>query len=144
MSEGKVFRATKEVAAALDQKEIKYNILTLKESSAVQVKYSGDNFSTLEILFISSDDDSDVKVRVFGFVSGVPKDKRGAVLETINAMNDKFRYVKFTLDSDDDLNISYDVPVSEKEVGSIACEMVARFVNIADEAYPEFMKAIWS
>lgn len=143
MSDGKVFRATREIAEALEKEEIKYSILTGNDSSTVKVSYSGDNFSSLEILFISKDDDSDVAVRAWGFVSGIPDAKRGEILEAMNELNNK-RYVKYVLDSDGDLNLSYDIPISIEEVGATACEMVARFVNSADEAYPKFMKIIWS
>jgi len=144
MSDGKVFKATREIAAKLDSEEIKYSILTGNDSSTVQVKYSGDNFSTLEILFISRDDDNDVAVRAWGFVSGISKEKRDKMIGVANAMNDRFRYVKFVLDNDDDLNITYDIPMSTTNVGEVAREIISRFVNIADEAYPEFMKALWA
>ena len=144
MSDGKVFKATREIAAKLDSEEIKYSILTGNDSSTVQVKYSGDNFSTLEILFISRDDDNDVAVRAWGFVSGIAKEKRDKMIGVVNAMNDRFRYVKFVLDDDDDLNLTYDIPMTVTNVGEVAREIISRFVNIADEAYPEFMKALWA
>lgn len=144
MSDGTVFKATRAIAAAFDKEGIKYNVSTGNGSSTVQVKYSGDNFNSLEILFISKDDDNDVAVRSWAFVSGVSQEKRGKILETVNAMNDKFRYVKFTLDKDQDVNIEYDIPISTTEVGALASEICHRMVSIADDAYPEFMKAMWA
>ena len=143
MSDGKVFKATREIAAKLDSEEIKYSILTGNDSSTVQVKYSGDNFSTLEILFISRDDDNDVSVRVI-HICKVPDNKLAPMILAVNECNNKFRYVKFVMDKDRDINLEYDMPLKNNDVGEIAVELLIRIMKIMDEAYPIFMKAMYA
>ena len=143
MSEGTLFRASREIISALEAKGIKYTTRTAEKMSTVRVAYSGENFSSLEISFISTDDDNDVAVRAWAYIPSVPKAKRPQVQEVVNAMNAKFRYVKFVLD-EEDVNMEFDFPVRVTNVGDIATEIISRFTNIADEAYPEFMKAMWA
>ena len=51
--------------------------------------------------------------------------------------------MRFTLDSDGDINMEYDFPVSITEIGEPAYEIAVRFTQVLDEAYPELMKAMW-
>ena len=81
--------------------------------------------------------------RIFSFLK-VPEAKRGAVLEAVNTLQRKYRYVTFTLDDDNEIHIGHDLPVRTVNVGDVCVEMFIRMAKIADEAYPIFMKAIWS
>jgi len=136
--------ATKAIAEALDAAEIKYRITEPGEGSTLIVGFKAENVSSIEIKFISLDDDNDVAVRLFSLVK-VPENKTAQVLTCLNELNGKFRYVNFYIDSDNDVTISYDFPVrtTADNVGAIGVEMTHRFVKIADEAYPMIMKAIW-
>ena len=82
-------------------------------------------------------------IRILSFVR-VPEDKRTAVLEAINSLQRRFRYVNYAIDDDGDLHIGYDLPLHTENVGEAAMEMFIRMVKIADDSYPVLMKAIWS
>ena len=81
-------------------------------------------------------------MRVFGLIH-VNEDARPRVLKACNAVNRKFRYVKFVLDDDGDVNVEYDCPVSGSNPATSAREMVIRFADIVDQAYPDLMRAIY-
>ena len=67
------------------------------------------------------------------------------MLYAVNKMNRQFRFAKFVVDFEDNtISIEIDFPISCSEVGGIAVEMLFRVMNMADEAYAEFMKAAWS
>ena len=142
MYEG-LFRATQEIADCFTEHGLKYHIQKEDDASVVEIGFGGDNYNA-RLLFISRDDDSDVAVRSFNIVPTVPDDKRFTVLEAVNACNRRFRFVKFTLDNDSSLNAEYDLPVNTEDVGGACFEIGLRMAQIIDEAYPEFMKAIWS
>lgn len=99
--------------------------------------------SQYTIRFISQDEDNDVAVRVFDLLS-VKEPSRGRVLPVINSLNNRFRYVKFTLEQDGSVNAEYDYPVPTIHPANSAQEMIGHFTRIIDEAYPELMKALWS
>ncbi len=93
--------------------------------------------------FLSADDDNDVAIQVCP-VARVPQDKKLQMLELINDFHNRFRYIRFYLDSDNDLTVSYDLPVKAESIGESAVEIFARFSQILDTVYPEIMRTIWS
>lgn len=138
-----VYAATRKIEESFKSNNIKCRVNETQNTSAVEAGFSGENVKGLIVRFISTDNDNDVAVRVFE-VAKAPENKRAAVLETINALQRRFRYASFTLDDDGDVNMAYDMPVRTGNVGDIAVEMFVRIVDIADKAYPELMKAIWA
>lgn len=138
-----VYNASKEIAKVFDDNGIKYRINETANTSAVEAGFSGKNAPNILVRFISTDDDNDVAARILSLVK-VTDEKRPAVLEAINSLQRRFRYVNFTIDDDGDVHVGYDMPVRTTNVGDIAVEMFVRMVKIADDAYPVLMKAIWS
>ena len=70
--------------------------------------------------------------------------QKAKILEALNALNVKYRYVKFCCDNDGDVNIEYDYPVRSENPENSAEEIVIRFVKIIDDAYPQLMHALWN
>lgn len=97
--------------------------------------------STYKIRFISTNDQNDVAVRVFSLVN-VEEASWPKLLPTINELNREFRFVKFVLDQDGDVNIEYDFPL-ESNPTVCAEEILIRILKIIDQAYPTLMRAIW-
>lgn len=137
------YQATKKIARALEERDIRYKVEETEKSSYVEVSFKGDNIRGINIKLISSDDDNDVSVRSYAIVS-VPDEKKAAILAIVNEINLKYRYLKFVLDEDGDVNAEYDIPQKTVEIGDVGYELVSRFVNIIDKAYPMFMRALWS
>ncbi len=113
-----------------------------EKTSNVWLQFGIKNGGSYRVRFISSDDDNDVSVRAYAIVS-VDSAKRSKVLEAINTVNDKYRYAKFVIDEDNDINVEYDFPVRSNNVEKCASEILSRFVNIIDEAYPVIMRAVF-
>ena len=82
-------------------------------------------------------------VRVIA-LTRVEEEKVPVILPVINELNVKYRFVKFTLDKDNDINVEYDYPVSCSNPGESAEEIMIRFVQIIDESYPSLMRAMWA
>lgn len=140
-----IYPATRLIAAELEQNGIKYRVEDGDSCSTVTVKYNCNNISNILVEFISTNDGNAVAVRLFGLVR-TPEEKRNAVLNQLNALNNNYRFVAFCLDSHNDVNMTYDFAANTSSdcLGASCFEMLQRFVNIADEAYPEIMKALWS
>ena len=140
-----IYAATKAIEATLKAKDVKFTIDENDKLSIVRISVGADNLS-YKISFASSDDDSDVAVRAVSIVRNVPDNKRAAVLEAINEANRRFRYFKFTLDEDGDVNAAFDIPVNTpmSSVGDIARELLIRSMDIFDKVYPNLMKAMWA
>ena len=59
-----------------------------------------------------------------------------------NELNEKFRWVKFYVDSDRDIRVQLDAIMSEDNAGEVCREIVYRMVNIIDGAYIEIVRAL--
>ena len=61
-----------------------------------------------------------------------------------NSLNQEYRWVRFYLDKDWDLICEADALLDPSSGGEECLSIVRRMVNIIDEAYPKFMKALWA
>ncbi|MCI6093894.1 MAG: YbjN domain-containing protein [Christensenellales bacterium] len=140
-----MYQATNKIARTFDREGIKYTTNTLSSgSSYVSASFTGDNAKGVDVSFLSSDNDNDVSVRAFSVVK-FSEAKIPAMILLANQLNNKYRFVKFTVDTDDqDLNVEYDFPEKTDDVGRTAVELFWRFAKIIDEAYPQMMKTLWS
>ena len=138
-----MYKATRLIYEALKQED-GFKVFTdeTPNTTCVWLQFSVENGGSYRIRFINTDDDNDTAVRVFGLIH-VNEDARPRVLKACNAVNRKFRYVKFVLDDDGDVNVEYDFPVIGSNPATSAREMVIRFADIVDKAYPDLMRAIY-
>lgn len=140
-----IYSATKEIERVFKEKELKYEIAENDAVSALSAKFSAEKAGSFQIYFFSSDEDTDVYVRIPGLVR-VPENKRENVLPVVNELNSRVRFFRLFLDKDGDVNLQFDMlqetPMSA--VGKAAYELCVRAMQIVDVAYPELMKAIWS
>lgn len=78
--------------------------------------------------------------------NNVPDNKRAAMLEVLNKLNMKFRYLKLVLDSDNDVVASYDFSFYGDEDAAINAieEMIYLVKSSMDESVPRIMTLIWA
>ncbi len=138
-----VHQATRVVQQALLKQDVKCDILEKDEHSMVVAGFNMKSGNSVRIHFISMDEDNDVAIRVFGFIH-VEEEQRAAALKGINTVNDQFRFAKFTLEEDGDVNVEMDIPQKVENLGPVAFELMIRIVQIMEEAYPILMRAIWA
>ncbi len=125
----------------LDAKGIKYDD---RDEFHVVISYSGDNIRSIRI-HVSFDKDGEGMVQLYAWdIGNFSGDKLAKGLITCNELNAKYRWVKFYLDKDKDVCVSLDAYIDEHTVGEECLNLVRRMVNISDEAYPLFMKALWA
>lgn len=123
--------------AHMDAKGVKYMD---KGENVVRVAYSGDNLQSIPV-FVFFDKDGDPMVQ---FKCWEIANFNGAVdagIRACNALNAKYRWVKFYLDKDNDVICECDAYIDVGTCGSECLSLVQRVVNIADDAYPDLMRA---
>lgn len=130
---------------ALEKEDLKYkDARDLKDGSSLVVcGFNGKN-TRYDIAFIFDSDDRSVSVRVFRLVSGCPEDSTLRMLDAINEINAKYRWVKFYLDKDQDINVQLDAYVNHSVDDNICLFLLMRTVKIIDECYPTLMRALWA
>lgn len=141
-----IYKATKLIKQEMDRQGMKYSVEEFDDSSVLFAGFGVDNGPNVRVQFVSQDNDNDVAVRLFGIINNVSERKVDAMIKVINECNNQYRFLKFVLDNDRDVNIEYDIPLraGDASVGAEACEIFVRIMKIADEVYPKFMKVIWS
>ncbi len=140
-----MYQATVAISQEFDRANIKYQLTDDQDEgySYVEASFKSKAGTVVLVKYISRDNDNDYAVRVFS-LAHIPDEKIEDALKLINAKNRKFRYVKFVLDDDGDVNMEYDLPMKGGNLGPCAVEMFIRFVKIIDEVLPEFMHLIWA
>lgn len=139
-----LFKTTREIEAYFTEKNLKFGTKRLGNISLLETGMRSTNAGAVKIVFVSTDDNAAVAVRSYNIVPHVPEEKKAAILEVINKLNAKYRFVKFVLDKDSVVNAEYDIPAAAGEIGKVAMEVFIRFAQVVDEAYPDLMKTIWS
>lgn len=125
----------------LENMGVKY---TDRDEHLVTVSYSGDNIQSIKF-HVAFDKDGDGMVQIYGWdIGNFGGDKTDKGIEVCNEMNKKYRWVKFYLDNDNDVCVSTDSYICEANAGSVCLNLVRRMINIVDEAYPSFMRALWA
>ena len=138
-----MFQMTKKIYDVLMQEDLKVFTEEDETRSAVWLSFGIDNGGSYRIKFVSTDDDNDVAVRIFGLIS-VNDEQKPAILNAINELNAKYRFIKICCDEDGDVNVEYDFPTDCSHPEDSAKEILIRFVRFVDEAYPILMRALWS
>lgn len=114
------------------------------DMEVVKVRYSADNVDCVEVKLFFDDDNRSVAVRSFN-ICKVPENKKPAIYEACSKLNDKFRWIKFYIDEDDNtVTGAMDAIIQLDSCGEECKEIIHRTVGIVDDAYPDLMKAIWS
>lgn len=80
---------------------------------------------------------------LFMYFEHVPDEKYVDVLLVCNALNSRFRWVKFCIDSDNDIVLKDDALLNI-ESATETMELFIRMIAIFDEAKPALMKAIYA
>lgn len=138
-----IFKATQEIANALAEKKLGYNIEEDEHTSRV-ISGINDKIISYSVHFISTSDNNDVGIRVFDLVR-FPEGKLESMSQFANECNIKYRYTKFVVDSNDDsLRIEYDVPQCCQNPGDMAVEILIRIIKIVNEIAAEMMRRIWA
>ncbi|MBQ7850583.1 MAG: hypothetical protein IJ343_12720 [Clostridia bacterium] len=138
-----LYQATRAIHAYLSRTTM-LNVYTEEKEkySAVCLDWTMEYGSQYVIRFISGDDKDDVSVRVTELLN-VQEPDRAALLPVINGLNNRFPYVKFTLDQNGRVNVSYDYLEPTVHPANSAEEIITHLTRTIDEAYPELMHALW-
>lgn len=109
----------------------------------VTIPYRADNAGHQDINVRFDKDGGNTVWFWCSYASMKRQDKRNACILTCNELNQKFRWVRFYLDEDNDLMAEADALVYRDTCGEECLKLVSRMVNIIDEAYPLVMKVMW-
>jgi len=138
---------TENYAAAVEKElkemEINFQADRRETETVYTMMSSADNAPGLN-LHVVIGDNGDSKLRCY-LVHDVPKARRLNVMEVLNRLNSRYRYLTLSIDEDGDVCAAYDFDLyGTAENGSNeVMAMIALFLRIADKCYPDIMPVIW-
>lgn len=133
------------VGLAFNERGLKFEHVDTYEKPMIKLNFGGGDFaySHVTIHLIFDEDGTSVQL-VTSPIASVPAEKTSKLLLVLNECNNKFRWVKFFLDNENDIIANGDMIFDEQNVGAVCIELVMRTASIIDDAYPDIMKGIWS
>ena len=98
---------------------------------------------SIEIFFAFDEEGTHVHLEGMNFIK-VPQEKYDAIYKVLNECNYTYKHVKFVLDtSDGQISARDDAIIQLDTCGPECFELMIRMVQIVEDAYPMFMKAMW-
>ncbi len=133
------------IKAHFDAKEIRYDYYEPSESrnEAIRVSFGAKNKDSISLLLFIDKDGNSINVKSFS-VAKVPENKLMDMYVCLNDLNNQYRWVKFYVDSDNEVTVSGDAIVDEASAGEECLEIVIRYIGIIDDVYPNIMKTLWA
>lgn len=130
-------------SAFLNEKDFKHRVD--EEDNLITTGIGGlDNKGSMKFHIIFDDDGGSVGIRVFEYCA-FPKEKTTKMYQVCSKMNEAFRWVKFYVDEEENtITLADDAVIQLDSCGEEVFELLLRMSSIGDDAYPEFMRAIWS
>ena len=122
-----------------------FNVRKLEDKTIFALPMSAKNCPGLNVkVDVATSGDS--KIRCY-LAEDTPKSKHKELLEVINALNNRYRYITLSLDSDGDILAAYDFTIfgtDETAIEKQAMSMVVLLSDIMDKCIPPIMKIVWS
>ncbi len=138
-------KAIDKLSEMFNEKNIKHTKgTTVEGADYLTVGIKGEAFSGLFVqIFFDEEKMNSASLRIFD-VCKFNEDKSLMMLKTVNVLNNRYRWVTFSISPERKMNAGMDVRYTEET----ACEMLFLALNcignIVDSAYPEVMKALYT
>ena len=139
-----MLRTAREFMRACDASGLKYKDDRELDSGKYLVVcgVNGSSGNSYDVMFLFDQDEESVGLRVYGLAK-CNRDSYAKALLKVNALNDRFRWFKFVIDKDNDINMEMDAVITPRTAGDVCTELLRRCMSVAKDAYPELMRVLW-
>ena len=142
---GKGKSRRKAVKAAFEDVGWRFTTRQLENSTLFALPMSSKNSPGLNIR-IEVSPKGDCKIRCY-LAQDTPKSVYNELLEVLNTLNGRYRYVTLSLDSDGDVLAAYDFAIFSKDQNVInrqVSTLAVLLCDIMDKCIPPIMKVVWT
>lgn len=131
--------AIREIHRAFHEVGIKHEVQEIGDQSILVTGFTG-NADNYKFIFVKDGIvGNDVALRILG-ISHCSDDNYDRAYEVLNELQLKYRFLRFTIDTDGDINGEYDFPTAYEEIGKGIVEMCLRLTLILDDCLTELKK----
>ena len=121
----------------LTARDLRFNVDDKGDKVVVTVPFSGHNANCI------FSGETGEYLSIYLFFESVPEDKYANVLVACNELNTTYKWVKFYIDSENDIMVQDDGLLAPASAGDEAFELILRMYDILKDAKPILMKAIY-
>lgn len=141
-----MFNPIRLITEAFDANGLKYQVFETEEHQDIHAPFGINNGPFVDVRFISLNRSNDVSVRIVNLANRVPAEKRIRLLEVLNQLNSKYRFLKFAMDAENSIQVEYDFPAKtgDDSLGEMAVEVFIRTMQILNEGYIHIARALYS
>ena len=139
------YKTVRLISEAFDRHNIVYQVYETEEYQEIQAPFSIDVGPLVTVHFNSKDRGNDLEIRLPGLVNNIPAEKRPSMLEVCNTLNEKYRFTKFSINKDGNVNVKYDLPVTtgDESVGEMCFDIFVILIQILNQGYPLIAEALY-
>ncbi len=123
----------------MDAQGVKY---VDKGDNVVLVTYNCKNIRSVPV-YVFFDKEGDALVQLYCWDIANFGDKMAEGMIACNTVNSEYRWVKYYVNQKNEIVCTCDAYIDEATCGSECLSLVHRVVNITDEVYPSFMRALY-
>ncbi|MBQ8053718.1 MAG: YbjN domain-containing protein [Lachnospiraceae bacterium] len=129
------------ISKYMDSKGWHYQVL--QEGALIKTGFNGKNAQKVDLYIHIEEERNEVHLRSFNYIR-VPEDKMNNILRLCSQMNKTYSWVKFYVDEKDmTVTLADDAVVEPSTCGDETFGLMYRMLLICDDAYPEFMRALY-
>lgn len=131
------------VESTFQSKGLNFHVKKGEKESVFSLPMHADNAPGLNIrMRVSRKGDSKIWCYLAG---GIAASKRAIMLEVVNALNDRYRYICVSVDEDNDICASHDFSLygDEESAAEHAMETLFLVTNVMDHCVPTILKTLW-
>ena len=140
------YNAIKLLDEMFTAQNLKYTIHETEKYQEIDVPFGILNGPSVIIRFVSFNRDNDIMITIPCLVNNIPAEKHSNLLKTLNEMNEEYRFIKFVLNSENNIDVRYDLPVNtgDESLGEMGFEIFIRIMKIMNECYQSIAKALYA
>lgn len=127
--------------AVLDKQKMNYVRSEAKILHIVPDPFKNMGYTEIDVCF-DVDYSGDVQLYI-PYLGKFAEDRQTVGMATCNALNEKYRWVNFYLNSESQGCARCDFVLHGKDAGEECLELLMRMLQIVDEAYPDLMNALY-
>ena len=137
--------ATEQQSRVEQQLEAEDLHFTHEEDGVTSLAFGGGAYTFPHIQILVFFDKDGESAHLAGIdLAQTPEGRFESMVRACNRMNQKYRWVTFSIDDDGAVACNADVIIDERTAADVTIEMVWHMANIMNKAYPEFMKEAWA
>lgn len=133
------------ISAMMEESNMRFNEVEKEDCTIFSIPMHSENAPCFDVKLRVSEN-GDAKIWCY-IASNIKPEKKIAVLETLNTLNNKYRFAKFAIDEENDVCTDYDFILSdldEEVAANKAISMIYTMTDIMDNSIEPIMCIIWN